>query len=470
MYLQGVSTRRVTKVMETLCGFQVSSNQVSKATKKLDEQIEAWRTRPIEPMAHLVLDAMYEDVRYDKLVRRCAVRIAVGVSKSDGKRTILGVSVSLSEAEVHWRDFLRGLKERGLELPESITNDAHEGLRAALGTIFPASPWQRCQFHLQQNAQSYVPKVIKREEVAANIRDIFNAPGPEEAKLLVDKIIIKYQTSPPDLSIWMESALRESFTIFELPKAVHKRLHTSNMLENLNKQIRPRSHIVSIFPNKASCLRLISSILMEQSDDWESGRAYLTPKHLNEIHHFFIKNIALPYQARLVRTRATAAVAEKSPRKANERAQKQGETRSNSQRLRCQWHLIVTNIPVEVLKARAVCELYRCRWNIEIIFRVWNQSANLDKACKRRSNEDHFQALILSGMIYQVLSLSMVSLMRRLTSKKRLSLEKLFDYYGAHLSKCRSLPEIWSDRPDPRHVKMESRRDRRTLEDTWIKL
>jgi len=281
MYLQGVSTRRVTKVMETLCGFQVSSNQVSKATKELDEQIEAWRTRPIEPIAHLVLDAMYEDVRYDKLVRRCAVLIAVGVRVSDGKRTILGVSVSLSEAEVHWRDFLRGLKERGLELPKSITSDAHEGLRAALGTIFPASPWQRCQFHLQQNAQDYVPKVTMREEVAADIRDIFNAPGSEEAKLLLDKTIIKYQKSAPELSTWMENALPEGFTIFELPKAVRKRLRTSNMIENLNKQIRRRTRVVSIFPNKESCLRLISSILMEQSDDWESGRAYLNPKHLS---------------------------------------------------------------------------------------------------------------------------------------------------------------------------------------------
>ena len=153
-YLQGVSTRKVTKVMEELCGFEVSSTQVSKATKELDEKIQAWRTRPIEPIAHLVLDAMYENVRYDKLVRRCAVLIAVGIRASDGKRTILGVSVSLSEAEVHWRDFLRGLKQRGLELPKSITSDAHEGLRAALGTVFAASPWQRCQFHLQQNAQA----------------------------------------------------------------------------------------------------------------------------------------------------------------------------------------------------------------------------------------------------------------------------------------------------------------------------
>ena len=281
MYLQGVSTRKVTKVMEELCGFEVSSTQVSKATKELDEKIQAWRTRPIEPIAHLVLDAMYENVRYDKLVRRCAVLIAVGIRASDGKRTILGVSVSLSEAEVHWRDFLRGLKERGLELPKSITSDAHEGLRAALGTVFPASPWQRCQFHLQQNAQAYVPKVTMREEVASDIGDIFNAPGHEEAKQLLKKTVTKYEKTAPELSTWMETALPEGFTIFELPKEVRKRLRTSNMLENLNKQIRRRTRVISIFPNKESCLRLIASVLMEQSDDWESGRAYLNPKHLN---------------------------------------------------------------------------------------------------------------------------------------------------------------------------------------------
>lgn len=281
MYLQGVSTRRVTKVMEELCGFEVSSNQVSKATKELDEKIKAWRERPIGPIAHLVLDAMYENVRHDKLVRRCAVLIAVGVRADDGKRTILGVSVALSEAEVHWRDFLRSLKERGLELPKSITSDAHEGLRGALGTIFPASPWQRCQFHLQQNAQAYVPKVTMREEVASDIRDVFNAPGKQEAELLLEKTIAKYQKNAPELANWMETALPEGFTIFELPREVRKRLRTSNMLENLNKQIRRRTRVVSIFPNTASCLRLIAAVLMEQSDDWESGRAYLNPKHLN---------------------------------------------------------------------------------------------------------------------------------------------------------------------------------------------
>ena len=160
MYLQGVSTRRVTKIMEELCGLDVTSNQVSKAAAELDEMLEAWRTRELEAVSHLVIDARYEKVRHSGVVRSCALLVAVGIRTRDGKRSVLGCSVSLSEAEVHWREFLSSLKRRGLELPKSITSDAHEGLKAALAAVFPGGAWQRCQFHLQQNAQAYVPKKI----------------------------------------------------------------------------------------------------------------------------------------------------------------------------------------------------------------------------------------------------------------------------------------------------------------------
>ena len=126
-YVRGVSTRRVNKVMEELCGLNISSSQVSKAAAELDEMLEAWRTRDIEEIAHLVLDARYEKARHTGVVRGCAVLVAVGVRKRDGKRTVLGCSVSLSEAEVHWREFLSSLKKRGLGLPKSITSDAHDG-------------------------------------------------------------------------------------------------------------------------------------------------------------------------------------------------------------------------------------------------------------------------------------------------------------------------------------------------------
>jgi transposase-like protein len=280
MYLQGVSTRRVTKIMEELCGLDVTSSQVSKAAAELDEMLEAWRTRELEAVSHLVLDARYEKVRYNGVVRSCAVLIAVGVRTRDGKRSVLGCSVSLSEAEVHWREFLASLKKRGLELPKSTTSDAHEGLKAALETVFPGGAWQRCQFHLQQNAQAYVPKQSMKEEVAADIRAIFHTASLAEAEQKLAKAVQKYRKSAPELSAWMETNLPEGFTVFSLPEPVRKRLRTSNLMENLNHQIRRRTRVASIFPNTPSCLRLVSAILMEISDEWEDSKAYLNPKHL----------------------------------------------------------------------------------------------------------------------------------------------------------------------------------------------
>jgi len=280
MYLQGVSTRRVTKVMEELCGLEVTSTQVSRAAAALDEILEAWRTREIEAVSHLVLDARYEKIRYNGVMRSCAVLVAAGIRTSDGKRTVLGCSVSLSEAEVHWREFLVSLKQRGLNLPKSITSDAHEGLRAALKAAFPGGLWQRCQFHLQQNAQGYVPKQSMKEEVAADIRGVFNAGTLVEAEQKLAKAVEKYGEKAPELSAWMESNLPEGFAIFSLPEPVRRRLRTSNMMENLNLQVRRRTRVASIFPNTASCLRLVSAVLMEISDEWEDSKAYLNPKHL----------------------------------------------------------------------------------------------------------------------------------------------------------------------------------------------
>ena len=174
MYLQGVSTRRVTKVVEELCGTQISSTQVSRLTSELDVEFEKWRNRPLEPVAFLILDATYVKVRMDGAVRDCAILTAIGVRHSDGKRVVLGVSCALSEAEAHWRKFLKTLKERGIGIPDLVTSDAHEGLKAALRATLNASPWQRCQFHLQQNAQAYVPRLEYRAKVAADILSLIH--------------------------------------------------------------------------------------------------------------------------------------------------------------------------------------------------------------------------------------------------------------------------------------------------------
>ena len=209
MYLQGVSTRRVTNVMEELCGLEVTSTQVSRLTAKLDESFEQWRCRPLSEISHLILDATYIKVRVDSSVRDCAVLVAIGIHREGGKRMILGVSVALSEAEVHWRAFLSSLRERGIGIPDLVTSDAHEGLKSALKATLNASPWQRCQFHLQQNAQAYVPKVSMRQEVANDIRHVFNARHRAEADMRLNEGIEKYAKSAPSLAQWMENAIPE---------------------------------------------------------------------------------------------------------------------------------------------------------------------------------------------------------------------------------------------------------------------
>jgi transposase-like protein len=278
MYLQGVSTRRVTKVLESLCGTSISSATVSRVTAQLDPMLQQWRERPIEPMDYLILDARYEKVRVDGAVRSCAVLIAIGVRSSDGKRLVLGTSVSLSEAEVHWREFLAGLRQRGLGLPALIVSDAHEGLRAALRAVFSGVRWQRCQFHLQQNAQGYVPKSDQKASVAGDIRRIFNSESLAQARERLAQTVEKYRAGAPKLAAWMEENLPEGFAVFALSETVRRRLRTSNACENLNRQLRRRTSVAGLFPNEASLLRLVTALLMEISEDWETSKAYLTPQ------------------------------------------------------------------------------------------------------------------------------------------------------------------------------------------------
>ncbi len=270
MYVQGVSTRRVKKIVEELCGLEVSSSQVSRAAAELDEMLEAWRTRDLGHYRYLVVDAQYEKVRQVGQVLDAAVLIACGVD-ADGHRDVLGCSVSLSEAEVHWRAFLSELKDRGLYGLELIVSDAHEGLQAARKAVWPSVAWQRCQFHLQQNAGHYVPKVSMRTPVAADIRAIFNAPDREEAEHLLEKFLRHYEETAPRLVQWAEEAIPEGFTAFALPPSHRRRLRTTNLMERLNQEIRRRTRVARLFPNEAACLRLVSAVLMEISEEWQTA-------------------------------------------------------------------------------------------------------------------------------------------------------------------------------------------------------
>ena len=274
MYVQGVSTCKVTKVMEELCGLDVTSTQVSRAAAELDEQLEAWRNRPIGEIRYLILDARYEKIRHGGSVIPGALLTAIGIGP-DGKRTILGTSVSLSEAEVHWRTFLQSLIDRGMHGVKCVVSDDHAGLKAARQATLPGALWQRCQFHLIQNAMAYVPKQNLRSEVAQGIRRIFAAEDQHEADRRLKDMIEHYQQSAPRLADWLEHNVPEGLTVFALPAAHRRRLRTTNSLERLNKELKRRTRVATLFPSEASLLRLASAVLSEISDDWETSRMYL---------------------------------------------------------------------------------------------------------------------------------------------------------------------------------------------------
>ena len=274
MYVQGVSTRKVAAITEKLCGIQVSASQVSRAAKQLDEELEVCRNRPLGEIIYLYLDARYEKVRQAGSVRDATILMASGV-KRGGKRSILGVSVSLSEAEAHWRAFLEGLVKRRLHGVQLIISDNHAGLQSARKVVFTGIPWQRCQFHLQQNAGQYLPRVGMRKEVAQDIRTIFNSTDRETSEAFLKKAVEKYALLAPELADWMEVNIPEGFAVFSFPRAHQRRLRTSKYLERLSQEIRHRTRIVRVFPNEQSCLRLVSAILMEIGEEWEYGRIYL---------------------------------------------------------------------------------------------------------------------------------------------------------------------------------------------------
>ena len=265
---------KVAAITEQLCGFEVSSTQVSQAATLLDEQLQAWRERQLGCCPYLYLDAHYEKVRQAGQVCDAAVLKAMGVN-AEGKREVLGVSVSLSEHEVHWRSFLGQLVARGLTGVQLIISDAHAGLKAARKAVFGAVPWQRCQFHLQQNAQGYVSRRHLRVEVAADIRSVFNAPNRTEADRLLAQLVAKYADSAPKLASWAEENIPEGLTVFSYPPLHWRRLRTSNGVERLTREIRRRSRVATLFPNEASCLRLVTAVIMEISEEWQTGRTYL---------------------------------------------------------------------------------------------------------------------------------------------------------------------------------------------------
>lgn len=274
MYVQGVSTRRIKKVTEELCGFDISSTQVSRLASMLDEELKAFRQRLLGKIKYIYVDARYEKIRHAGNVRDLAVLSAIGVNEK-GKREVLGLSVSLSEAEIHWRNFFEDLQKRGMNGLELIISDDHSGLGAARKAVFPSVPWQRCTFHMAQNAQRYAPKQEMKEELGQVMRDIFNCPNLKLAQEFMKNALEKYTKAAPKFSEWLENYGEEGLTFFQFPLEHRKRIRTSNIMERLNQEIKRRTRVVRLFPNEESCERLVTAILQEKHEEWVTGKVYL---------------------------------------------------------------------------------------------------------------------------------------------------------------------------------------------------
>lgn len=277
MYIQGVSTRDVKKVMAELGLENVSSAQVSRATATLDEELDAWRNRPLGDVPYLILDARYEKVRENGVVIDVALLTAIGITP-EGKRRVLGTSVALSEAEVHWRDFLDRLVGRGMRGVQYIASDDHAGLKAARRAILPGVPWQRCQFHLSQNAIHHCPTHAIRAEIGDWLRPIFNAKDRAQADQRLKDAVEQYQHNAPKLAHWLEHNVPESLTVFMLPAEHRKKMRTTNGIERpIQQELKRRTRNVRVFPNTDALLRLASAILVEIDDNWNTQtKRYIT--------------------------------------------------------------------------------------------------------------------------------------------------------------------------------------------------
>jgi transposase-like protein len=276
MYVQGVSTRDVAAVMAELGLENVTSSQVSRAAATLDGELEAWRHRDIGTIHQLILDARYEKVREGGVVIDVAVLSAVGI-RPDGSRSVLGVSVALSEAEAHWRAFLDSLVTRKMRGVQFIVSDDHAGLQAARRAVLPAVPWQRCQFHLQQNAARHCPNRVVQARVHEQLRDIFTAGSKASADQRLKDLVEEVGSNHKPLAQWLEQNIPQGLTVLALPLEQRKKLRTSNGIERpIQQELKRRTRKIRVFPNPDSLLRLATAILVEIDDQWTaSTRRYL---------------------------------------------------------------------------------------------------------------------------------------------------------------------------------------------------
>ena len=298
MYIQGVSTRKVKQITEELCGHSLSATTVSNLNKRLDEELQRFAQRPLEePYPYLILDARYEKVRQNGVVSSRAVLVAIGINW-EGRRCILGVELANRESRTSWRDFLLQLKERGLWGVEFVVSDDHAGLKQAIFELLPEAAWQRCYVHFLRNAVDHLPRK-RDDDCCTELRWIYDRRDLEEARADLASWLTKWQDKYAKLCDWVEENIEETFAFYRLPRAHHKHMKSTNMLERLNQEIKRRTHIVRIFPNEASCLRLVRALAVETHEEWIEGTRYLNMDLLREHKKELLKLAASPTETDL---------------------------------------------------------------------------------------------------------------------------------------------------------------------------
>ena len=282
MYVQGVSTRKVKAITEELCGHSFSASSISAINKKLDESLAQFAHRRLsEAFPYLILDARYEKVRDTGVIAGQAVLIAIGIDW-DGRRQVLGVELANRESRSSWRDFLLGLRERGLAGVEFVVADDHAGLKAAIREVLPEAAYQRCYVHFLRNALDYVPRKVD-DDCLQELRWLYDRRDLAEARADLAGWISKWQAKYARLVAWVEDNIDETLSFYRLPRQHHKHLKSTNMLERLNEEIKRRTHVVRIFPNAESCLRLIRALCVETHENWLEAHRYLNMDYLREL-------------------------------------------------------------------------------------------------------------------------------------------------------------------------------------------
>lgn len=282
MCVNGVSTRKVSQVMETLCGKSFSKSTVSEACKELDEKVKEFRERPLTwEYPFLTIDATYFKVRENSRVISKALMIAYAAN-SEGHREIIGFGVYRNESKETWNAFLKGLKSRGLTGVKMITSDAHEGIIDAISKQFPDVPWQRCQFHFSRNINQKTPPKYQKG-LASELQEMFNCKTIQEARKRRDEIIADYRDVAEEAMICLEEGFEAAMTVMVLPSYLHKYFRTSNQIERLNKELKRRSKVIGVFPNEDSLTRLMGAVLMERNEHAASLKRVFKPETLRKL-------------------------------------------------------------------------------------------------------------------------------------------------------------------------------------------